>query len=597
MTVAALCLLVPLLGAAALVSLGPVLPRHAAPLLALAATGAVVALAAVLVGRVDPGPLVLWAGGWRPRDGAAIGISLAVDDAGAAMTTLAAVLTALAIAVSARVVSERSHQFDALMLVFLAGVAGFCLTGDLFDLFVFFELFSVAAYVLVGYQVDERAPLEGSLSFAVTNTAGSILVLFGIGLLYGRTGALNLAQIGVALRGGGPDALLVCAFALLLAGFLVKAAIVPFHFWTADAYAVAPTSVCILLAGVMSELGLFAIARVWWTALEPGLGGHAEAIRTVLVVTGLVSALVGSVMALAQHHLRRMLAFETIAHLGILLVGVGLLSVPALAGVAIFVVGDGLVRAGMFVGVGVLGLRLGSVDEGELHGRGRPLAALGLVFALGALLIAALPPGGAFLGRALIEDDAIKTGHTWAVPAVVLASALSGGALLRAGARVFLGLGDPAPVDPEEAERYARPLERAPALIWVPAAALVVGGLAWGLLPGLVHAAGRAAAAFADPARTAAVVLGGRAGTPLRAVSVPEPGGEAYALAFVSAAGAFAVGALGLWHRRLQIAVPGWAVEAMEALRRAHSGHVGDYLAWLAAGAALLGGVLAAAVL
>jgi multicomponent Na+:H+ antiporter subunit D len=540
--------------------------------------------------------MALWVGGWRPRGGAAIGISLAVDDAGAAMTTFAAALTALALAVSARAITERGHQFDALMLVFLAGVAGFCLTGDLFDLFVFFELFSIAAYVLVGYQVDERAPLEGSLGFAVTNTAGSILVLFGIGLLYGRTGALNFAQIGEALRGGGADGLLVCAFALLLAGFLVKAAIVPFHFWTADAYAVAPTSVCILLAGIMSELGLFAIARVWWTALQPGLGGHEEAIRTVLVVTGLVSCLVGSAMALAQHHLRRLLAFETIAHLGILLVGVALLSVPALAGVAIFLVGDGLVRAGMFVIAGVLGVRLGSAEEGELHGRGRPLAALGAMFALGALLIAALPPGGAFLGRALIEDDAVKTGHWWAVPVMVLASALSGGALLRAAARVFLGWGDPAPVREGAAQEDDRPVGRAP-LLWIPAAALVVGGLVWGMLPGLVEAAGRAAAAFTDPSRTAAIVLGGRDGGPPRAAHVPGPGGLAVALGLVSAAGAFGVAALGLWHRRLRIAAPGWAVGAMLALRRAHSGHVGDYLAWTAAGAALLGGVLAVAVL
>src|SRR5207247_1943567 len=102
---------------------------------------------------------------------------------------------------------------------------------------------------------------EGALTFAVTNSVGSILLLFGIGLVYGRTGALNLAQVGRALEHAPPDVLVVVAFALVAAGLLVKAAVVPFHLWTADAYAVAPTPVCILLAGAFSELGLYALFR------------------------------------------------------------------------------------------------------------------------------------------------------------------------------------------------------------------------------------------------------------------------------------------------------------------------------------------------
>ena len=157
-------------------------------------------------------------------------------------------------------------------------MVGFCLTGDLFNLFVFFELMSVSAYVLVGYEVGQRAALEGALTFAVTNTVGSILLLFGIGLLYGRTGALNLAQMGAALAPGA-DALVGVAFALIACGLLVKAAVVPFHLWTADAYAVAPTPVCILLAGAFSELGLFGLARVYWTVFDGALGATTRRAR------------------------------------------------------------------------------------------------------------------------------------------------------------------------------------------------------------------------------------------------------------------------------------------------------------------------------
>ena len=122
-------------------------------------------------------------------------------------------------------------------------MVGFCLSGDLFNLFVFFELMSVSAYALTGYDVDEGAALEGSLNFAVTNTIGSFLLLIGIALLYARTGALNIAQIGARRsRMAAPTGWWSVALAFLVCGFLVKAAIVPFHFWLADAYAVAPTA-------------------------------------------------------------------------------------------------------------------------------------------------------------------------------------------------------------------------------------------------------------------------------------------------------------------------------------------------------------------
>ena len=148
------------------------------------------------------------------------------------------------------------------------------------DLFVWSEVMGVAAYALTAYRAEERGSLQGALTFAITNSVGAYLSLSGIGLIYGRTGALNMAQIGAYINRHPPSGLVVVAFLLVISGLLdIKSAIVPFHFWLADAHAVAPTPVCVLLSGVMVELGLYGIARVYWSIFGQALG-HRAAIST-----------------------------------------------------------------------------------------------------------------------------------------------------------------------------------------------------------------------------------------------------------------------------------------------------------------------------
>ena len=233
--------------------------------------------------------------------------------------------------------------YSTLMLAFLAGMVGFALTGDLFNMFVFFELMGAAAYALTGYKIEEEPALMGAFSFAVTNTIGAFLVLIGLGLLYGRTGALNLAQIGRALDGGPADGLVIVAFVLIASGFAVKAAVVPLHFWLDDAHAVAPTPVCVLFSGVMVELGLYAIARVYWTIFGGVFEPNREMIRAIGVAAATATVLVGGLMAFCQCHFKRLLAFSTISHVGIFLLGMALLSPLGLAGAC---AGDLRPRAG-----------------------------------------------------------------------------------------------------------------------------------------------------------------------------------------------------------------------------------------------------------
>jgi multicomponent Na+:H+ antiporter subunit D len=582
MALASLAVVVPLLVATLLAATTSLRARRVADAVAVTAAAAVAGLCLALVARSSDHAIVAWLGGWQPRSGVALGIDLYADPLSAGLAGFAALLTVAGLLVAWHQVDTAGHLFHALVLTFLAGMVGFCLSGDLFTAFVFFELMSVSAYALAGFRVEQRAPLEGSLSFAVTNSVGSLMLLIGIALLYGRTGALNLAQIGEALGSRSPDALVAVAFALVTCGFFVKAAIVPFHFWMADAYAVAPTSICLLFAGAMSELGLYGVARVYWTAFAGPLGPHAEALRDVLLVLGLATALLGGVMCAAQRHLKRLVAFATVAHMGILLCGIALLSHAALAGVAVFVVGDGLVKASLFVSVGALEHRRDSVDEAALYGRGRDLKALGTVFAVAGLALAALPPFGPFLGRAMIEDAATQQGLGWIAPILVVASALVGGGVLRVVRTVFLGRGAVPPRHPACRAAVAEEAEvergRAPSPTIATGTTLLVLGLAWGLVPGLLDAATHAAARFADHAGYAASVLRGTA------ASAPAPAGEAPTAAawlYGLASGALAVGVALL---RTMPEGP---------LRALHSGRIGDYVAWTAVGAAAIASVFA----
>ena len=587
-----LTVLVPMLGAAALAVSRQVLSRVAADAASLAVAVATLVLCAVTFAHSIDHTLVYWWGAWNPRPGGvALGIDFAFGPLDAGMAVFAALLTVMAGVFALRFLDEVDHLYHAVVLAFLAAMVGFSLSGDLFNMFVFFELMSVSAYVLAGFKIDKRAPLEGSLNFAITNSCGAILALFGIGLVYAQTGALNLAQIGEQLSRHGVNAVVVAGFTLIICGFLVKAAAIPFHFWLADAYSVAPTPICILFAGVMSELGLLGIARVYWTAFAPVLGEHAEAIRWTLLVIGLGTAAVGASMSLAQHHLKRMLAFATIAYMGLFLVGIALLSAGGLAGTAVYVVGDGLVKAALFVCIGIVQHRRASIDEVDLHGRARDLRLTAAIYGVGALAIAGLPPFGPFLGKALVEDAASHGYGLWWMPAVMMvASALTAGALLRAGGRVFLGLGPPGRPDEssDEAEPETdKPHDRTPIVMRLCAAALLGGGLVWGLIPGLADGALRAAGRFVDTHAYAATVLHGAEQT--SAAASLAPSGASYIYGFGAVVGALIVGAVGV--RRLDAVDtvrPGFA-----RLRMLHSGHVGDYVAWLTAGVAVIGAAFA----
>ncbi len=602
----ALVVAVPLLAAAAITGAGPLFGKRRRLLdaVAIAVAAAVAVMLAVIMVRTAGGDQVYWFAGFRPSHGVAIGIDFDAGSLSAGLAFLAAVLVTAAMTFSWRYFERVATHYHTLMLTFLAGMAGFCLTGDIFDLFVWFELMGVSAYSLTAYRPEERGPIQGALTFAITNSIGAYLSLSGIGLIYGRTGALNMAQIGAYIGRHPPDGLVVVAFLLVISGLLIKSAIVPFHFWLADAHAVAPTPVCVLFSGVMVELGLYGIARVYWSVFGQALG-HRAAISHVFLALGVLTAVTGALFCFRERHVKRLLAFSTISHAGIFLTGIALLTPLGLAGTAVYVAAHGLVKAALFLCTGVVLHRLGSVNETWLHGRGRHLRVTGLVFTLAGLGLTDLPPFATFLGQGYVDDSAWSRGLPWVMGVFIACTILTGGAVFRVAGGVFYGLGDAPSEDAEMAKMAAEETsetesgkQRTPLTMIIPPALLVTCAAAIGLIPQLGTVIQAAAIRFEDQAGYNATVLAGaHIAHPVAIAAAENTGITASDIltGIGSTAGALVLAFLALYWRRLPLLGRGYEPGAglTTPIKRFQSGVVNDYVTWIVLGLACVGGVLA----
>ena len=540
------------------------------------ALAAMTALAAGLLSAVmalraaEAGPLVHWCGGWAPRDGHAVGIGFQVDAASAWIAAFIGLLYAAVFVFAWGYFEEVEGHFQVLMLLFLAAMTGFCFTRDLFNLFVWFEVMSVAAFALTAYRLEGSA-LSGALNFTVTNSLAGFLMLAGIALIYARAGTLDFEGLREAVAANPRDPVVAAAFCLLAAALMIKGALVPFQFWLADAHAVAPSPVSVIFSGAMVSLGLFGLLKLVWIVFI-GSDRIVAAVQGALTGLGIATAIVGGVMAVRQRHLKRLLAFSTISHAGIMMLGIGILSPMGGAGVLVYVVGHGLVKGALFMVAGILLATRAGIDEIDLRGLGRGIEPAGFAMALAGLLLAGLPFGLLDQGTHLLQNAAVD--RPVALAATVLGCGLTGAAVLRAAGRIFLGLGAAAGEEAdapseEEQEKADRPLW----LMLAPCLALL-------------------AADLAVPEHAVETILRDAIPAFLHADGALQPANGLSWLPWVSLVLALTVAAYALSRAHLPGLLRrfGGAIESGPAawLERAHSGLIGDYVTWIAVGVALL---------
>ncbi|MDQ7819157.1 MAG: Na+/H+ antiporter subunit D [Armatimonadota bacterium] len=386
--------------------------------LGVAGAAALLGAAIVLLRTVSrAGILVVQVGSWP----APFGITLVADLFSTIMVTVTGVI-ALAVAVySLAAVDARREAFGyyPLLHLLLLGVCGAFLTGDLFNLYVWFEVMLIASFVLLALG-GERPQLEGAIKYVTLNLMSSALFLAAVGVLYGTAGTLNMADLAVKLRTSAAPGLVTTLGVLFLVAFGVKAAIFPLFFWLPAAYHTPPVAVSALFAGLLTKVGVYVMIRVF-TLLFVQDVGYTH--RIILVVSGL-TMVTGVLGAVAQNELRRVLSFHIISQIGYMILGLGLFTRPALAGSIFYIVHHIVVKTNLFLVSGAVHQLRGTFELKLLGGLYREAPALSILFLIPALSLAGMPPLSGFFAKLALARAGLDRGEY-----VIVATALGVGLL------------------------------------------------------------------------------------------------------------------------------------------------------------------------
>jgi multicomponent Na+:H+ antiporter subunit D len=373
-----------------------------------------------LVAAVDE-PVRHELGGWPPP----LGIELVLDPLSGFMAVVIAVV-GLAVAVfppsaGYGVTPPRRFPLQGLVLLLLAGLFGVVLTGDLFNLFVFLEIYAIATYALVALG-GPRATFA-SLRYLFFGTIGSGLYLLGIGFLYFLTGSLNMADVGDRLADVGSGPTVAAALALIVVGLALKMALFPLHVWLPEAHTYAPPAVAALLAAVQVKVAAYALVRILYGVFGLDFVTIDVPIADLLVWFGAGGILFGSAMAVTQVDFKRLLAYSTVAQLGYIGVGIGLGTTLAVAAALLHVLNHALMKSCLFLIAGGIYEQTGVKDVPRYAGLARRMPWMAGAFTVAALSMVGVPPTAGFFSKWYLLLGALDGGHVL-VAVVIAASSL-----------------------------------------------------------------------------------------------------------------------------------------------------------------------------
>lgn len=414
--------------------------KSAATLIAYLVTVSLLVLAIASIGQKQ----VYLIGKWPIP----LGINMVLDGLSGLLLVAISVVSAAAMLFSVRYMEQYTakSKYLSLFLLMVTGMNGVVLSGDIFNLFVFLEIASIASYALVGFGC-EHEELEASFKYMVLGSVASMFVLFGIGLVYGNTGTLNMAYISRAISSSGLNAGLAFALGLFIAGFGLKAALVPFHAWLPDAHPSAPAPISAMLSGVLIKaLGVYALCRVIFNVF-----GVTVPLGWILISLGLLSMVTGAFLAIGQWDFKRLLAYSSISQLGYVVLGIGMGGLiiargqnPAWAYLAILgglfhLVNHAVYKSLLFLTSGSVEMSTGTRQLREMGGLAEKMPLTRTTCTIASASIAGIPPFSGFWSKLILVIAAVQAGFIWVAAIIVFVSLCTLIMYLKIQRYVFLG--------------------------------------------------------------------------------------------------------------------------------------------------------------
>lgn len=438
------------------------------------------AMAFSLIGSVSPGVAASYhMAGWEPP----WGIEVRLDFVGLLFSCMVSSIGFLILIYSRRYIehelpAERIPYYYTLFLLAFSALLGFSGAGDMFNLFVFMEIFSVTCYALVAATGEGQA-LRASFKYLLVGAVSSIAVLLGIAFVYGTAGSLNMADISSRLAVTPHVSATGVALILFMAGFSVKAAVFPLHVWLPDAHSLAPSPVSALLSALVIKIGALGMFRILFSVYGdgcPDLLAMRSAAAEVFAWAGALSIVVGSTMAILQKKLKLMVAYSSVAHIGYILMGLCMLNPGGLTGGLYNILAHAMGKACLFLVAGIFLYKHGISLIEHLKGIGRRMPVTAGAFSLAALSIVGLPPSAGFMAKWHILQGCFSEGRYAFAVAALLGTLLSAVYCFRVVYYLFF----------LEREQPAGRVEEAPASMVAPVVVLALGTLFFGVFSSLV---------------------------------------------------------------------------------------------------------------